>query len=305
MGYTEAMKTLERLPKPVNVARVPHRSPFRYPGGKTWLVPDVRAWLHSRASRPDTFCEPFAGGGIVGLTVAFERLAERVVMVELDEQVAAVWLTILEEGGAQWLAGRITRYQPTAESVRELLSQPASDTRERAFQTIVKNRTFHGGILANGSSLTKNGENGKGIRSRWYPETLARRILAIGKIRQRIAFRHGDGMEHIQAGLDDEGSVWFLDPPYTASAKGAGSRLYTHSELDHERLFGLASRLRGDFMLTYDNAPRVREMAADHGFDLALVAMRNTHNATMAELVIGRDLDWLREKRVVAPTLPL
>ena len=26
----------------INVASVPHRSPFRYPGGKTWLVPHVR-----------------------------------------------------------------------------------------------------------------------------------------------------------------------------------------------------------------------------------------------------------------------
>ena len=23
----------------INVSAVPHRSPFRYPGGKTWLVP--------------------------------------------------------------------------------------------------------------------------------------------------------------------------------------------------------------------------------------------------------------------------
>ena len=28
--------------KVVNVASVPHRSPFRYPGGKTWLVPRIR-----------------------------------------------------------------------------------------------------------------------------------------------------------------------------------------------------------------------------------------------------------------------
>jgi DNA adenine methylase len=34
-----------RMPTPnkiVNVASVPQRSPFRYPGGKTWLVPIVR-----------------------------------------------------------------------------------------------------------------------------------------------------------------------------------------------------------------------------------------------------------------------
>jgi DNA adenine methylase len=29
----------------VNVASVAQRSPFRYPGGKTWLIPTVRKWL--------------------------------------------------------------------------------------------------------------------------------------------------------------------------------------------------------------------------------------------------------------------
>lgn len=31
----------------VNVASVPQRSPFRYPGGKTWLVPTARRWFSS------------------------------------------------------------------------------------------------------------------------------------------------------------------------------------------------------------------------------------------------------------------
>lgn len=30
------------LDKVINVATVPLRSPFRYPGGKTWLVPRIR-----------------------------------------------------------------------------------------------------------------------------------------------------------------------------------------------------------------------------------------------------------------------
>ena len=33
--------------RPVNVASVPQRSPFRYPGGKTWLIPHIRRWLTS------------------------------------------------------------------------------------------------------------------------------------------------------------------------------------------------------------------------------------------------------------------
>ncbi|MDQ3584451.1 MAG: DNA adenine methylase [Acidobacteriota bacterium] len=63
------------LAQVVNVAAVPQRSPFRYPGGKTWLVPRIRQWLKQR---PAEFIEPFAGGGIVGLTVAAENLAAHV-----------------------------------------------------------------------------------------------------------------------------------------------------------------------------------------------------------------------------------
>jgi DNA adenine methylase len=66
---------LPQQDKIVNVASVPLRSPFRYPGGKTWLVPRIRRWLASLPSKPDEFVEPFTGGGIVGLTVAFEDLA--------------------------------------------------------------------------------------------------------------------------------------------------------------------------------------------------------------------------------------
>jgi DNA adenine methylase len=79
---------------PTNVAQVRQLSPFRYPGGKTWLVPEVRKWLMASKIRPSVFVEPFAGGAIVGLSVAAEGLAEHVFLGELDDDVAAVWQTI-------------------------------------------------------------------------------------------------------------------------------------------------------------------------------------------------------------------
>lgn len=280
----------------VNVASVPHRSPFRYPGGKTWLIPRVRHWLASLDSKPTVLVEPFAGGGIVGLTVAFERLADRVVLVELDKQVAAVWETILG-GEAEWLAERITAFDLSFENVRATLADEGGGTREQAFRTILKNRTYHGGILAPGASLIKHGENGKGLRSRWYAETLASRILAIGRIRDRFTFVCGDGIDVMLAYARRSRAVFFIDPPYTAggsNGKRAGTRLYTHHELDHDRLFATAEKVAGDVLLTYDDAPDVRALAQKHGFDVETVAMKNTHHAKMKELLIGRSLDWLR-----------
>ena len=92
--------------RPVNVASVPQRSLFRYPGGKTWLVPRVRQWLLSMPLKPRRFVEPFLGGGIISLTVASEDLADSVVMVELDDEVAAVWKVVLSKE-ANWLSERI------------------------------------------------------------------------------------------------------------------------------------------------------------------------------------------------------
>ena len=46
--------------------------------------------------------------------------------------------------------------------------------------------------------------------------------------------------------------------------------------------------------MTYDDAEDVRELAKEYNLDTELVAMKNTHHASMKELLIGRDLDWAR-----------
>ena len=284
----------EERDKPVNVASVPQRSPFRYPGGKTWLVPLFRRWMMSLPRQPKSLVEPFAGGGIISLTAAFESLADKVVMVELDKQIAAVWKTILG-GDAAWLAKRLLAFELTPESAKAELAKPAHSHRELAFQTILKNRTAHGGILAEGAGVLKNGENGKGILSRWYPQTLAKRIVNIEFIADQLEFIHGDAFEIITKHLKEKDSVFFIDPPYTAGGKRAGSRLYTHSQVDHERLFSICADLRGDFLMTYDNAEEVQSLAKRHGFETKPVAMKNTHHAEMSELLIGRNLDWVED----------
>ncbi len=279
----------------VNVASVPQRSPFRYPGGKTWLVPRVRRWLTSLEVRPTVFIEPFAGGSIIGLTVAFEELAEHVVLVELDTQVAAVWQTILG-GHADWLSERIMSYELNLENVRATLASENGGLQERAFRTILKNRTFHGGIMAPGASLIKHGENGKGLMSRWYPETLAKRIIAIGRIRDRFTFICDDGVKIMRQYGRRKRAAYFIDPPYTVAGrngKRAGSRLYAHHELDHDKLFSVAERVAGDILMTYDDTPHVKDLAGRHSFETSCVAMKNTHHARMTELLIGKDLRWL------------
>jgi DNA adenine methylase len=281
-----------KRPIAVNVASVPQRSPFRYPGGKTWFVPTFRRWMARICHKPDILVEPFAGGGIISLTALFENLVEKSVMVELDGDIAAVWHAVVD-GDAEWLAERILAFDLTRENVTREIAKPPKTRRERAFQAILKNRTFHGGILAEGSGLLKHGENGKGIRSRWYPATLAKRLTDLNHVASRIDFRCDDGLNVIEEFSSRQDVTYFIDPPYTAGGKKAGSRLYRHCEINHERLFKICGTLRGDFVVTYDDADEVKAMARAHGFEMRLVPMTNTHHATMEELVIGKDLSWM------------
>ena len=273
--------------KVVNVASVPQRSPFRYPGGKTWLIPTVRKWLKQDIS-VNELIEPFTGGGIVGLTAAFENLAQNILMVELDEEIAAVWKVILGKDN-KWLSEKIFAFDLTIENIKAELQKPNKELIDIAFCTILKNRIFHGGIIAKGSGLIKNGENGKGIHSRWYPKTLKDRIQAINFIKHKISFQTGDAFEIIELNKEDAGKFFFIDPPYTF----AGRRLYTHYEIDHTRLFSLISKIKGKFLLTYDDTKEIRDLANHFHFSFKIIPMKTTHHLEKNELLISDNFRWL------------
>lgn len=221
----------------VNVASVPQRSPLRYPGGKTWLVPHVRHWLTDGC---ETLVEPFVGGGIVSLTAVMEGLAERALMVDLDRDVAAFWRSALMHGDE--LAERLLTFDVTRDSVHALERTAPVTVLDHGFRTLVLNRTRRGGVLAPGAALTRNGENGNGVTSRWYPQTLAARLAAIADHADRLTFCEGDGLAVLEMtagiggpssspsrGLDAGDVVWLVSEAMTGDSTGGTGR-YSHSK---------------------------------------------------------------------------
>lgn len=272
----------------VNVASVPQRSPFRYPGGKTWLVPTARKWFN-QAAESDILIEPFAGGGIITLTAIAEHYFKQAIMVELDDDVAAAWETIFSKEDCDWLVSEICSFNVTPENINLAIQQSNLGTKERGFATIVRNRTNHGGILAKGSGLIKSGEAGKGISSRWYPSTLVKRIKEINSLRNRITFIHGDAFLVLDEFLFSNNIFFFIDPPYTI----AGKRLYNHYDVNHFKIFELVSQMKGHYLLTYDNTDEIRSLATDFGLKFRTIPMQTTHLVTKEELLISDNFKWL------------
>ena len=277
---------VSRIPA-VNVSQVPQRSPLRYPGGKTWLVPHIRAWLAE--TEPSLLIEPFAGGGIVSLTAVMEDLVERSIMIELDHDVAAFWHAALRHSDS--LIDRVRNFRPTREQVGRLDTQEPLSIVDHGFRTLVLNRTRRSGILAPGASLIRRGENGKGILSRWYPDTLIKRLREIDRYADTITFCETDAMQILEPllhGWARESAV-FIDPPYTAGGKRAGARLYRHNTIDHEMLFEVLDRQGSNFLMTYDCAPEIINLVDRHKFSAVCIYMKNAHHNRLPELIITRE----------------
>ena len=289
---SELATSLEQIPvspiPAVNVATVPQLSPLRYPGGKTWLVPHVRAWLSGIDPKPEVLVEPFAGGAIVSLTAIMEGLAERCVMSEIDPDVAAFWKAALWHSDE--LIECVRSFVPSRQSVATLNDDTPDGVVGHGFRTLVLNRTRRGGILANGASLARAGEAGKGVTSRWYPDTISRRISKISTFADRIDFRESDGLQVLEqlTAAPHSRTVIFADPPYTAAGKGAGKRLYNHNLIDHSELFSRLAQTEADFLMTYDQSHEILDLIQTNHFKVKRVKMKNTHHDRIWELLITR-----------------
>ncbi len=268
-----------------NVSCVAQRSPLRYPGGKTWLVPHIKEWLKNPV---ELLVEPFAGGGIVSLTAVMDNLAQQAIMVELDRDISSFWRTALEY--PEEIIQRIRTFTPTRADVERIALELPETIQDQGFRTLVLNRTRRGGILASGSSYIRNGENNRGLCSRWYPDTLIRRLEAIAEHSDRLLFYEGDGLRILELLCNRDNTAFFIDPPYTIDGgKQAGARLYSHNTVDHERIFAILADSNANFLMTYDCSPEVRKLVEHYGFEAVSVEMKNTNHQRIPELVITRN----------------
>jgi len=265
------------------------KSPFRYAGGKSWFVKIASKWIANRPVRPKLLVEPFAGGANISLSAVHANLVDKAEFSELDRDVAAAWKSILN-GHAVWLAEKVRSFPIGRRNVIQHLEQKPATLHERAFHCLLRNRTARGGVIADGAGLIRKGEDGMGVRSRWYPKTISGRIAAISAFKDKLNFFQCDGFKLIQKHQHKKTALFFVDPPYTKAAR----RLYRHWDIDHERLFKVLQQVKGDVLMTYDDTREVRCWARKYGFRVKTIAMRTTHHTTKRELMISKCFGWLK-----------
>lgn len=233
--------------------------------------------LQINGVRPSLFVEPFAGGASVALQLLHDGVVDSIALGERDELVASFWKVLFSDH--QTLISQMRQTPITVEQWEYYRSTELTTDEERAMACLFLNRTSFSGVL----SRTAGPIGGRAQASRYridcrFPvETLARRIEAIARLRDRVVFvHHGDWQSTLELAIDtrlaSENIVYYVDPPFYHKA----DRLYRYyfSDQDHLALRDRLADLTSPWILSYDPAPEISYMYEQNG-----------HSPTQVELL--------------------
>lgn len=103
-------------------------------------------------------------------------------------------------------------------------------------------------------------------------QNILERINIIHQRLDKVVIENLD-FEEIIKQYDHEGAFFYCDPPYTI---GEGYEVTTTKAFEHERLRDCLKDIKGRFLLSYDDSPKVRELYKD--FEIIEVQRQNGIN---------------------------
>ncbi len=244
-------------------------SPLRYPGSKKRLAPLIVDIV--RRHDFDLFVEPFAGGAYIGLFMAKNNLAKKVVLGESDPLVASFWKALF--GQNRQLAQRVRELEISIGEWRRIREWRPETTLDKAIKCLYLNRTNYSGILKAGPLGGKGQSGPYDIGCRFDKEKIARRIEALGSLGERVEVIRADYRETL-AKTEGQKRFIYLDPPYYEK----GHLLYNDyfGQNDHIELRDVLARIEDAWLLSYDEAPDIKRFY--EGFPMESFALY--HSAT-------------------------
>ena len=246
-------------------------TPFRYPGGKAFLCPEIERRIDGCAPvRPKFYAEPYAGGAGAAIKLLATNAVERIYLNDFDWRIYSAWQSIIAQP-ARFIdrIGSIGLDVETWQTQREIVYEADSnrdDPFDVGFAAFFLNRTNRSGIIVGAGPIGGYGQTGTWKIDARFPRTaLAARVKWISEQADRIVLSNKDGLQFLRetsaaVGMD---TYFFIDPPYV----NAGSRLYMNamSEMLHLNLakFLITTKQMPNWLVTYDDAPLVREAYRD------------------------------------------
>lgn len=256
-------------------------SPLRYPGGKAAAASYFKeVLLLNGITKHGTYCEPFAGGAGVALTLLLTGCVGRIVINDFDKCIYSFWQSIIRFNKKfirsilecdisieKWSECRYIY-----DNSHSLDMGNDNDLFKLGFATFFLNRTNRAGILPKAGPIGGRSQVGKyRIDARFKKDVLIKRIIDIGAYADNIDIFCDDSisfLKNIQRFMVNRDDAFiYLDPPYYKR----GHELYLNffDDSKHKAL----ARYMKDFtsckwMMTYDDCDEIKKIYSEFGFSM-------------------------------------
>lgn len=215
------------------------KTPLRYPGGKSQLTDFVYHTIKLNNIKKPIYCEPFAGGAGVAISLLLKNKVESIILNDLDTSIYSIWYAILKE--TDRLIKAIRDVDVSLETwhqqrnIYDSMRNNVDYSFELAFAAFFLNRTNRSGIIT-GGPIGGMEQSGKYlINCRFNKENLSKKIIAIAEHTDNIQLYHSDAINLIRDVLQRQPNdrlFIFFDPPYYQQ----GKKLYKDSFNDETHL---------------------------------------------------------------------
>lgn len=241
-------------------------TPLRYPGGKSQLTPLVVEIMQANDLFYGEYAEPFAGGAGIAITLLVNGYVDRVHLNDFDPAIYALWHSILTH--TDDLCERIESANVTIDEWHKqravYFDANIVDPVKKGFSTLFLNRTNRSGIIKAGVIGGLNQEGNYKLDCRFQKAELVRKIQRIASYADQISLTRLDAVRFVRDVTPRIGkrSLINLDPPYFRQ----GPELYSnyYQAKDHATLARAVGSMKKRWMVTYDDAPEIRQLYAQH-----------------------------------------
>ncbi len=244
-------------------------SPLRYPGGKSALAPFLTRTIKINNLAGCSYYEPFAGGAGAAIRLLREGSVSELHLNDLDSRISSFWHAVLHESERLVKAIMSVRLSISEWKKQQTICRRADTNSpfELGFSTLYMNRCNRSGILLGSAPIGGYTQTGTWrIDARFNRETLAKRVLAIARIRDQIHITNMDALEFLTTNLAQKERLKhvfiYLDPPYYSNS----SRLYMNSytDSDHKNLANYMQRQRTlNWIMSYDDTDFIKNLYGD------------------------------------------
>ena len=253
-------------------------TPLRYPGGKSVMTPFFVDLLNANSMKNMVYAESYAGGAGTAINLLLNDNVDRILINDANVCIYSFWYYLLK-----CKSDFINRVRDTEVTInewykqREILKQARRPSFDVGFATFFLSRTNRSGILTAGPIGGNSQEKQDGVKykidCRFNKEDLCTRMSNIIDRAGQIEVSNEDALSFLGK-ISSDNTIVYLDPPYYVNGKSLYMNYYTHN--DH---LELSKHLKGTnrfkWILSYDNAPEIRQMYLEfdlYSFELSYTA---------------------------------